>query len=137
MIDDGIDEAIVERHMARRRSEDATYVDAYKRRFYVIDHLLDSFMDDKKKVRWAILELLGAGIDTTASLMVHAIYHLSRQPQLWKELEEEIGRLDGKMPDEEALRSMDLLDALIKESTFVCPYIDSTDILRLRTQMKC
>lgn len=122
MIDERIDEAIAERKVARE-SDDVASLDAYKRRFYVLDLLLDSFQNDGIKVRWAVLELLSAGIDTTASLMVHVVYHLGRHPDVCKKVTDEIDtKLEGEKPKADDLQSVNklkVLDAVIKESTFI------------------
>lgn len=113
-IDAGIKCAVVARDEATSPDLQRKYQD----RFGVIEHLLKSFGDDKIKVRWEVLELIGAGTDTTASLMIHILYNLSRRLELWDRLQQEIGRLNGRKPKYEDLEALSLLNAIIKESKF-------------------
>lgn len=115
VIDDGIEEAVMARSTAERLGGKAW--EQYKSRYGFIQHLLERFENNKSQVRWEILEIIGAGTDTTASLLVHTLYHLSRQSDLWKalwrEVEEELG---GRRPNESDLEKMKLLNYVIKES---------------------
>lgn len=117
-MDAGINEAITARDEARKR-DDVASLHEYSDRFGVIDHMLHAFQGDRTKLRWALLELIGAGTDTTASLMVHALYHLSRRPSVWKDLKREVEQiLNDRKPIVDDFTSMPYLDAIIKESRF-------------------
>lgn len=85
-------------------------------RFGFIEHLLQVMGHDPVKVRWEILELIGAGTDTTASLLVHALYELARHPGDWWALKNEVAELNGRKPTEAEMQDMRILNAVINES---------------------
>lgn len=81
--------------------------------------MLASVDGDTMKARWLLLEFVGAGSDTIASLLVHTLYHLARRPGLEQNLRNEIKL---RMPSGRKLLSrMEFLDSLIKESMFFNP----------------
>lgn len=85
------------------------------RRFAVIFHLSDAH-EDSIKVKLQVQELIAVENDTTASLIVHTLYHLSRDPKLWSRLRNMVKGLNGRCPLEEDLKSLRLFDDVIKES---------------------
>lgn len=128
-IDDGINEAIKTRNKAYG-TDNADLRFEYHQRFVVIEHLFVSFDGDMTKVRWGLLELIGAGSNTIASLMVHALYHLSRKPQLEQQLRDEIKKSMPRVWDgawtvwplfPHVSCGMRFLDAFIRESMFLTP----------------
>lgn len=62
--------------------------------------------NDKAKIRGELLSLLLAGRDTTASLLSSLFYHISRRPDVWKKMREEIDVLGGRRPTYAELRNL-------------------------------
>ncbi|OLN83441.1 putative sterigmatocystin biosynthesis P450 monooxygenase STCB-like protein 4 [Colletotrichum chlorophyti] len=69
--------------------------------------------------------ILAAGADTTAAALSIGIHHLTRQPELWKRLQDEVRPIMAENeghPRLEALNQLPLLSAVIKEGLRVsCP----------------
>lgn len=82
--------------------------------------------DDRAMIRGGLLNLLLAGRDTTASLLSNLFFMLSRRPDIYSKLADEI-RSTAATPDQapslEDLRSMKYLRACINESLRLHPPI--------------
>lgn len=75
--------------------------------------------DDKDRIRDEILNILIAGRDTTASLLSHAIFEISRKPGVWRSLQEEVAQLEGNLPSYQQLRDMKYVKFCIQESEWL------------------
>ncbi len=87
--------------------------------------------DSKDRIRDELLNILIAGRDTTASLLSHALFEISRKPHVWKALQKEISLLNGKPPTYDQLRDLKYLKYSIQESTSITPLsciVDRTNI---------
>ena len=71
---------------------------------------------DRGRIRDEILNVLIAGRDTTASLLSHMIFEISRKPSVWRSLEKEIETLKGGTPSYEELKNMKYVKFVIQES---------------------
>ena len=72
--------------------------------------------DSKDRIRDELLNILVAGRDTTASLLSHMFFEISRKPEVWRSLQKEASMLNGKAPTYEQLKEMKYLKFAIQES---------------------
>lgn len=72
--------------------------------------------DDKDRIRDELLNILLAGRDTTASLLSHVFFEISRKPAVWQSLKDEVSQLEGKPPTYDQLRKLKYLKFCIHES---------------------
>lgn len=79
-------------------------------------HALARETHDKDRIRDELLNILIAGRDTTASLLSHCFFEISRKPAVWQLLKKEVSPLDGKPPTYDQLRNMKYLKFCIQES---------------------
>lgn len=84
-------------------------------RYYFLKELA-KVLDDKERICDELLNILVAGRDTTASLLSSAFHELSRRPDLWKKLRDEIEPLNRQPPDYDTLRNLKFTKYLINES---------------------
>lgn len=66
-------------------------------------------------LRGALLHLLLAGRDSTASLLGNLWFMLGRQPQVWRKLQEDVATLRGAKPTYEILKQLKYLRHCINE----------------------
>lgn len=86
---------------------------------YVFLHELAKQTKDKRRLRDELLNVLLAGRDTTASLLGNLFWVLSKRPDVWAKLREEIEQqLGGKTPTYEELRNMKYLKWCLNECKF-------------------
>lgn len=71
---------------------------------------------DKDKIRDELLNILIAGRDTAASLLSSLFHALSRHPDMWAKVREEVRQFDGKLPEYEQLRHLKYSKYCINES---------------------
>lgn len=90
---------------------------------YVFLQELASQTKDKKKIRGEALSILFAGRDTTAALLTNVWFELSKRPDIWARLSEEIDALKGEKPSYEQLKSMKYLRAVLNESQRLQPVV--------------
>ncbi|XP_006460417.1 cytochrome P450 [Agaricus bisporus var. bisporus H97] len=81
--------------------------------------------DDLEILRDAIMSLLVAGRDTTASTLTYAIYMLAEHPQVLKRLREEVLQKVGpsRRPEYDDLKDMKYLRATINETLRLYPAV--------------
>lgn len=79
---------------------------------------LASATNDKGKIRGELLSLLLAGRDTTASLLSSLFYHISRRPDVWAKLGEEVDSLEGRRPTYAELRNLTYAKYCINEGKY-------------------
>ncbi|MCJ1280132.1 hypothetical protein MMC21_007959 [Puttea exsequens] len=72
--------------------------------------------DDRTRIRDELLNVLLAGRDTTASLLSHVFLEISRNPSVWRALQEEVAFLQGKVPSYDKLRGLTYVKYCIHES---------------------
>lgn len=71
---------------------------------------------DPIQLRNELLNVLLAARDTTASLLGSIFYLLARNPHTWNKLREEVGELNGQLPDYKTLKEMRYLKSVLNES---------------------
>lgn len=79
-------------------------------------HALARETNDKDRIRDELLNILIAGRDSTASLLSHCFFEISRKPTVWQLLKKEVSPLDGKSPTYDQLRNLKYLKFCIQES---------------------
>ncbi|THC94053.1 hypothetical protein EYZ11_006462 [Aspergillus tanneri] len=90
---------------------------------YVFLDELAKETDDPLVLRNELMNILLAGRDTTASLLSNLFVILSKRPDLWKRLQEEVQGLQGKRPTYDTLRGLSFLRHLLNESLRLHPVI--------------
>ena len=105
----------VEKAFARRGQEKSS-------RYVFADELVTQ-TNDRFQVRSELLNILLAGRDTTASLLSNVFFILSRRPDIWAKLQEEVSTLGGARPDIQQLRDMKYLRAVLNESLRLYPVV--------------
>lgn len=73
---------------------------------------------DPQRLRSECLNILLAGRDTTASLMTGLWNALSKRPDVWSKLQQEVDQLNGVKPTYEMIKSMKYLRFCINESKY-------------------
>ncbi|KAF1730573.1 Cytochrome P450 52A12 [Beauveria bassiana] len=108
-VDNFVDDAMV----IRKHGSDGM-VGADDRSFFLKE--LAKATEDKEKIRDELLNILIAGRDTTASLLSSAFHVLSRRPDVWKKIRDEVSLLEGKIPVYEELRNMKYIKMAIRDT---------------------
>ncbi|KAL1306193.1 hypothetical protein AAFC00_004294 [Neodothiora populina] len=111
----------VEKGLAKRPqllSEEKSETD----RYLFIDELVRQ-TDDRHRIRSELLNVLLAGRDTTASLLTNVWFVLSKRPDIWNKLQEEVEQMDGERPTFESLKEMKYLKAILNESLRLHPIV--------------
>lgn len=72
--------------------------------------------DDQDRIRDEALNLMIAGRDTTASVLSHMFFEISRKPDVWQLLRDDVSRLDGRRPTYKQLRELKFVHCCVKES---------------------
>lgn len=78
---------------------------------------------DPQQLRSECLNILLAGRDTTASLMTILWNTLSKRPDVWTKLQQEVDQLDGVKPSYERIKSMKYLRFCIHEGKNLLFYL--------------
>lgn len=85
---------------------------------YVFLYEMAKETSDPIELRHELLNVLLAGRDTTASLLSNTFFVLSRRPDIWAKLKEEVDALGGVFPDYDTLRGMKYVKYLLNECEF-------------------
>ena len=80
---------------------------------------------DKIAIRSELLNILAAGRDTTASLLSNVWFFLSKRPEIWSCLQQEVYALGDEPITYEVLKNMTYLKALLNESLRLHPILPS------------
>lgn len=91
-------------------------------RYIFIDELVRQ-TTDRIQIRSELLNILLAGRDTTASLLTNVWFTISKRPDIWAKLQEEVAGLDGTLPSFEQLKELKYLKALLNESLRLYPVV--------------
>lgn len=91
-----------------------------EQRYLILRELVRDF-DDKERICDELITLITAGRDTTASLLSSAFHVLSRRPDIWRKLRNEIQHLDGHPPSYEQLRNLKFVKYIINETLRLYP----------------
>lgn len=84
-------------------------------RYVFLDELVRS-TNDPDRIRDELVNILIAGRDTTAALLTHTFHAISKRPDIWAKLREDVQSLKGLPPSYEDLKSMKYLKQVIDES---------------------
>ena len=93
-----------------------------KKRYIFLYELLNQ-TTDKVKIRSELLNILLAGRETTAALLSNLWFVLSKRPDIWTKLQQEVSTLDGDFPSFEQLKDMKYLRAVLNESLRIYPVV--------------
>jgi cytochrome P450 len=85
---------------------------------YIFLNELAKKCDDPKRIRDELLNILLAGRDTTASLLSNTFNVISKRPDVWSKLREEVDQLGGRRPSYEELRNMKYVKYVLNECLF-------------------
>lgn len=91
-------------------------------RYVFIDELVRQ-TNDPIQIRSELLNILLAGRDTTASLLTNVWFILSKRPDIWQRLQDDVATLDGELPNFEQLKDLKYLRALLNESLRLHPVV--------------
>ncbi|KAL8679374.1 MAG: hypothetical protein Q9186_004340 [Xanthomendoza sp. 1 TL-2023] len=96
---------------------------------YVLLHELVAATTDKVRIRTELLNILVAGRDTTAALLSDVWWTLSREPEVWTQLQKEVEALERPLGEQrpifEELKDMKYLRAVLNESLRLHPVVPS------------
>ena len=123
-VDGLIEKALVEKQKRLEVEEEKQNVLGLseKKRYIFLYELLNQ-TTDKVKIRSELLNILLAGRETTAALLSNLWFQLSKRPDIWTKLQQEISTLDGEFPSFEQLKDMKYLRAVVNESLRVHPVV--------------
>jgi cytochrome P450 len=93
---------------------------------YVFLLELVSQTSDRIKIRSESLSVLFAAHDTTAALLTNLWFDLSKRPDIWTRLRDEIDTLQGRKPSYEELKNLKYLRAVLNESQRLRPVVPAT-----------
>lgn len=91
-----------------------------RKRYDLLSELVNTTADSVQ-IRNELLNVLLAARDTTASLLSHTFFELSRHPAVWTSLHHEVARLDGQLPTYTQLREMKYVRAVLNEGAYYLP----------------
>lgn len=91
-------------------------------RYLFIEELVRQ-TDDRVRIRSELLNILLAGRDTTASLLSNVWWMISRRPDVWNRLREEVATLNGEQPTYEQLKDLKYVRAVLNESLRLYPIV--------------
>ncbi|KAF7511834.1 hypothetical protein GJ744_003565 [Endocarpon pusillum] len=114
-------EKLVEKSLTSKQLESLSTSTTKPR--YVFVHELVSQTSDKVRIRNEALSVLFAARDTTAGLLTNVWFELSKRPDIWTRLCNEIDTLDGNKPNYEELKNLKYLRAVLNESQRLYPII--------------
>ncbi|KAI9766419.1 MAG: hypothetical protein M1840_006525 [Geoglossum simile] len=93
-----------------------------RERYIFLNELVKS-CDDPKRIRDELLNILLAGRDTTASLLSNTFNVISKRPDVWSKLREEVSQLGGRRPSYTELRDMKYVKYVLNESLRLMPVV--------------
>lgn len=115
-VKDYVDSAIAIREKAKTGTLNDGKADAGQGERYYFLKELARVSDDRERICDELLNILVAGRDTTASLLASAFHVLSRRPDLWRKLQNEVQSLNGQPPSYEQLRNLKFSKYILNES---------------------
>lgn len=82
---------------------------------YILLHEMAKETDNRDDLRNQIIHVFLAGHDSSAITIGHAIFHLSRNPEIWRKLHAEVSTSTGNFTFE-SLKNLHYLQYIIRES---------------------
>lgn len=102
-VDKWVDDAVEYYEAQKNKSQDPEKSQDAR---YVFIHELAKQTNDKRRIRFELMNVLLAGRDTTASLLSNMFFQIALRPDIWAKLKEEVASLEGRMPTYEELRNL-------------------------------
>lgn len=90
---------------------------------YIFLNELAKQTDNPKEIRDQLLNILLAARDTTASLLSNTFNVISKRPDVWSKLREEVNQFEGRRPSYEELRNMKYVKYVLNESLRLMPAV--------------
>ena len=115
-VDGIVEQANRDRPEAQQDSSDRSH------KYVFLQELLER-TQDRKQIRAELLSSLLAGRDTTASLLSNVWFELSRRPEVWSKLQDEVSIMSSGRPTFEEIKSMKYLQAILNESLRLYPVV--------------
>ena len=112
-VDSHVEKAIQQR-LSREKAEKIDGVEDHARFIFMKE--LAKLTDDRLVLRDELLGMFLAGRDTTAALLANLFFVLSRNPEVWQRLHEEVDSLHGRKPTLDELKRLKYLSYCINES---------------------
>jgi cytochrome P450 len=100
---------------ALQRRHDGKTTEHKGEKYIVLDEIVKE-TQDPDQLRSAVLNILLAGRDTTASLLGNTFFVLSQRPDVWDKIKAEVDNLGGRKPTYEALRDLKYIRYVLNES---------------------
>ncbi|GAB7366215.1 hypothetical protein MBLNU230_g7774t2 [Neophaeotheca triangularis] len=113
----------VDQTLARRPELLVEKSNADKKGRYVFMEEMVRQTDDRIRIRSECLNILLAGRDTTASLLTNTFSVLSKRPDIWQRLQDELAPLCGDAPSFDQLKDLKYLRAILNESLRLHPVV--------------
>jgi cytochrome P450 len=110
-VDRFVDEAL----KFRKELDEKKGADGQKDEKYYFIQEVAKQTTDSKRIRDELINILLAGRDTTASLLSNMFFELSKRPEIYAKLREEIASLEGRTPTYEELRNFKYLKWCLNE----------------------
>ncbi|KAK5008463.1 hypothetical protein LTR28_003935 [Elasticomyces elasticus] len=95
-----------------------------KKRYIFLEELVRQ-TSDPLQIRYELLNILLAGRDTTAGLLTNVWWTLSKRPDIFARLRDEVDQLGGQPPTYEQLKDMKYVRAILNESLRLYPVVPS------------
>lgn len=109
-------QGLAERMIAQHRQQPPAGDSVVSSLLSAIDPSTGQPLSDER-IRNEILTLLLAGHETTATLLSWSFAELSRKPELWQSLQQEVDeKLQGRFPDYKQLKALDTVDNTVDET---------------------
>lgn len=89
--------------------------------YVFINELAKQKEADAARIHNEAMNILLAGRDTTASLLSHLWFEISRRPDVWKKLQNEVAELQCALPSFAQLKEMTYLRDCVREGEFWSP----------------
>jgi Cytochrome P450 len=96
---------------------------------YLFLQELASQTTDKKRIRAEAISVLFASRDSTAALLTNVWFELSKRPDIWARLSQEIATLNGSKPTYEELKNLKYLRAVLNESQRLYPIVPANGLI--------
>ena len=123
-------DGIIEKALAEKKQksleveeEKQDSIDSAEKKRYIFLHELLNQTTDKVKIRSELLNILLAGRETTAALLSNLWFELSKRPDIWTKLQQEVSTLNGEFPSFEQLKEMKYLRGILNESLRLYPVV--------------
>jgi len=109
-------QGLADQMVARRRLDPSPAQDILGALVQAVDPDTGKPFSDER-LRNEVLTLMLAGHETTATMLSWSFAELSRKPELWSQLQQEVDqKLNGKFPNADQLKELDVVDNTFNET---------------------